>query len=228
MRPAINKVSRTTSFTTLVRTALLIALVLMASATGGRLLAQVGSVGFWNAVASGGRSHSSETLSMTDTIGQSVVGRMASQSLGLIVGFQAGLGLQPVVQPVLTDLAFKKFVFSNGGETSGSEMLAMVDTMGQPVIGPASAVGNAIRAGFLAKASSSVGQPVCGDLNGDGLTDVIDAIILLQILVGRFQPEAEQVRLADVDGSGALNVLDGILFLRHIVGEQAALSCNGA
>ena len=57
---------------------------------------------------------------------------------------------------------------------------------------------------------------------------MIDAIILLQILVGRFQPEAEQVRLVDVDGSGALNVLDGILLLRHIVSEQAALSCNGA
>ena len=100
-------------------------------------------------MASGGGSRSSETLSMTDTIGQSVVGRMASQLLGLIVGLQAGLGLQPVVPPVLTDLAFKKFVFSNGGGTSGSEMLAMVGTVGQPVIGPASAASNAIHAGFL-------------------------------------------------------------------------------
>ncbi len=207
------------------RVALLVTLVVVASATAGRMLAQADPTGFWNVVASGGGSHSSETLSMTDTISQTVVGQAVTNTLRLVPGFQAGLALQSVVPPIITDLVFKKLVFSNGGGKSSSESLTMLHTIGQPAIGPTSAGNTAIHAGFLAQSSSVIGTSSCGELDRDGQVNVLDVIFFLQILVGKLQPGAEQLRLADVDSSGTLNVLDGIALLRHVAGAQSALSC---
>ena len=63
-----------------------------------------------------------------------------------------------------------------------------------------------------------------GDVNRDQITDVGDAILILQEIVGLTQFDNSQVQLANVDGSidensnPTIDVGDAILILRHIVG----------
>lgn len=59
---------------------------------------------------------------------------------------------------------------------------------------------------------------LCGDVNGDGIVNVDDGVIMLQIVVGLYQTEAIQTVLADLDGTGRVEVVDVITVLEYIVG----------
>ena len=67
---------------------------------------------------------------------------------------------------------------------------------------------------------------VCGDLNGDGIVDVVDAITSLQITVDIIEPDAAQRILGDPSQDGAIDVLDGITSLGHIVGLINIADCG--
>ena len=69
-------------------------------------------------------------------------------------------------------------------------------------------------------------RPGCGDLNDDGLVNVFDAIIDLQIIVGLIEPTEAQLKLGDVVRDGTINVLDAILLLQHIVGLTVITECG--
>ena len=69
---------------------------------------------------------------------------------------------------------------------------------------------------------------VCGNLNGDGLINVFDAIISLQIIVGLIEPAQAQMILGDVVRDGTINVFDAILTLQHIVGLTQITECGPA
>ena len=66
----------------------------------------------------------------------------------------------------------------------------------------------------------------CGDLNGDEVVNVFDAIIDLQIIVGLINPTATQLKLGDVVRDGTINVFDAILLLQHIVGLTQITECG--
>ncbi len=66
----------------------------------------------------------------------------------------------------------------------------------------------------------------CGDLNDDGLVDVNDAIISLQIIVGKVKVTEAQAILGDVVPDGVINVLDAILVLKSIVGKHTFTGCG--
>ena len=67
---------------------------------------------------------------------------------------------------------------------------------------------------------------VCGDMNGDELVNVFDAILDLQIIVGLVQPTSAHMILGDVVRDGQINVFDVILTLQHIVGLTVITSCG--
>lgn len=60
---------------------------------------------------------------------------------------------------------------------------------------------------------------VCGDQNGDSIVNVFDAIIQLQIIVGKVGPTRIQEIFGDVVRDGTINVFDVILTLQAIVGK---------
>ena len=68
--------------------------------------------------------------------------------------------------------------------------------------------------------------PRCGDLNGDSLVDVLDAVIDIQIIVGVIEPTEQQRLLSDVALDGQTNVFDVILTLQHIVGSAEITECG--
>jgi uncharacterized repeat protein (TIGR01451 family) len=75
-------------------------------------------------------------------------------------------------------------------------------------------------------ATSEIAVAACGDLNGDGVVNVFDAIIGLQIIVGLVEPTAAQLKLSDVVRDGNVDVFDAILTLQHIVGLTQISGCG--
>ena len=78
----------------------------------------------------------------------------------------------------------------------------------------------------FSSASSISAVGVCGDLNGDDLVNVFDAIIELQIIVGLIEPTVTQSKLGDLNGDGVINVFDAILMLQDIVGLTEITECG--
>ena len=60
---------------------------------------------------------------------------------------------------------------------------------------------------------------VCGDQNDDGIADILDVVIDLQVAVGLVAPTSVQAILSDLNRDGTVDVLDAIMGLQHIVGR---------
>ena len=67
---------------------------------------------------------------------------------------------------------------------------------------------------------------ICGDQNGDGDVNVLDAIIDMKIIVGEIVPTALQMVLSDLNGDGEITVEDVIMALQHIVGTGHITDCG--
>jgi len=65
---------------------------------------------------------------------------------------------------------------------------------------------------------------VCGDANGDGLMDVVDALYIAQETVG-LRPDLPCPRKADVDRSGGRDIVDALFVAQFTVGLRASLAC---
>ncbi len=120
------------------------------------------------------------------------------------------------------------FSVDGGGGTSTGGEFTLSGSIGQPDAGTLSGGEFTIRGGFQAGFLVAVQPPdgVCGDLNDDELVNVFDAIIALQIIVGKIDPSEEQQVLGDVVRNGAIDVFDVVLMLRHIVGKAVITECG--
>ena len=58
-----------------------------------------------------------------------------------------------------------------------------------------------------------------GDLNGDGKINATDALLALQLAVGKSGLDVEKQQLADVDNSGSVTATDALLILQMAVGK---------
>jgi len=67
---------------------------------------------------------------------------------------------------------------------------------------------------------------VCGDQNDDGLVNILDAIVGMQVIVGSTDPTARQLVLGDLDDDGDITVVDVIILLRYLVGWVDHLDCG--
>ena len=68
-----------------------------------------------------------------------------------------------------------------------------------------------------------VSPGMCGDQNDDGVVDILDVIIDLQITVKSLDPTEKQRFLSDLNRDDAVDVVDVILGLQHVVGLIPAL-----
>ena len=109
-----------------------------------------------------------------------------------------------------------------GGEGLPALVTSPVNAPSQPALRPAN----------LPTVSDDTVRPIgssyLGDMDGDGLPSVGDAIKILRFVVGLDTPTATQTWLADVNGSTDVEVGDAIKVLRAVVSlEQWPLPWPG-
>jgi len=61
---------------------------------------------------------------------------------------------------------------------------------------------------------------LCGDVNFDGLIDVVDTVLTKQYIVGLIPFDSVQLVYADVNHDGLVNALDIVTFKRHLLGVE--------
>ncbi len=120
------------------------------------------------------------------------------------------------------------FSVDGGGGTSAGGDFTLDGTIGQPDAGGKLTGGAfAVEGGFIpGVAAPPAFAGTCGDLNGDEVINVLDAIIDLQIIVGLLTPTEDQLKAGDVVGDGIIDVFDAILLLQHIVGLTEITECG--
>lgn len=57
-----------------------------------------------------------------------------------------------------------------------------------------------------------------GDVNGDGIIDILDAVVAINIMLGTIEPTPDQVWLADMNGDGGVDILDVVEIIEEILG----------
>jgi hypothetical protein len=62
-------------------------------------------------------------------------------------------------------------------------------------------------------------QVVTGDVNGDGLVDIIDAVKVINFILSQSTPTAEESEAADCNDDAAIDVLDVVCIVNIILGE---------
>ena len=132
------------------------------------------------------------------------------QSLQLLMGESAPLTV--VVEP--QNATTKTLLWSSVDERVATVSAAGVVTA--VAVGETTVRAVSLDGGFVAEITVTVtAQPRLGDINGDGWVDSGDALLALQVAVGRRQLTDEQERWADVNRDGRVDAGDAIRILRY-------------
>lgn len=123
----------------------------------------------------------------------------------------------------LTDLSskIKTYVFDTGGGKRNSTSYKMRDTIGQSsAIGVSQSASFKLHTGFQ---PAVIGDPVTrttmkGDVNSDGRIDVTDALMVINIILGNYNPTQQEMRAADINGDGLVNIADVVSIVNTILG----------
>jgi hypothetical protein len=77
---------------------------------------------------------------------------------------------------------------------------------------------------FTLKIYSNVEIPkgLLGDVNGDGLVNVIDATTIQKYIVNQTKLSSKGLILADVDGNGVVNIVDATSIQKHSIGMNTS------
>lgn len=67
--------------------------------------------------------------------------------------------------------------------------------------------------------SKEVNTGLLGDINNDGVINVLDVVITVNIILGVIEPTEDEAWAADVNQDGNINVLDIVLIVNIILGE---------
>ena len=62
----------------------------------------------------------------------------------------------------------------------------------------------------------SIGEMASGDVNGDGVVNMIDVILAYQIAAGNITPTEAQLQVANMDGIGGVTMIDVILLFQQV------------
>ena len=62
-----------------------------------------------------------------------------------------------------------------------------------------------------------------GDVDGNGVVNVLDVIMAVSIVLGTHQPTEDQLLRADIDGNGQINVVDILSIIQIILSGGAAM-----
>lgn len=125
-----------------------------------------------------------------------------------------------------TNYRIPSSVVNAGGGTMSSANYTLVASIGEPVIGPTESTNYDLNAGFLATMLASVGTR--GDVNRDGVVNVTDVRLLLQITAGAKNSADANVDFPNADvnaatGDGKIDHRDAARLLRYINGLNPSL-----
>jgi hypothetical protein len=67
----------------------------------------------------------------------------------------------------------------------------------------------------------------CGDVNNNGVVDIVDALLIAQYYVG-LNPPGFDPSVADVNANGSVDIVDALLISQYYVGLISTLSCPSA
>jgi hypothetical protein len=117
-------------------------------------------------------------------------------------------------------------VINSGGGVATSANYTLTASIGEPVIGPSSSTNYAANAGFLATLIQVTGSP--GDLNDDGVVDINDVKLALQVAAGLANGSYPGVDFANGDltpatPDGKIDIRDADHILRYILGTDHTL-----
>lgn len=70
----------------------------------------------------------------------------------------------------------------------------------------------------LENGTLAVGEPKCGDVNGDGAIDMLDLMLLRRYLAGGYNDAEFIAEAADLDGDGLVSMEDLILMRKYLAG----------
>ena len=73
---------------------------------------------------------------------------------------------------------------------------------------------------FIAHFEHNPGAPCSGDIDGDGVISVADALKILRAAMGIIQFTSEQAAAADFSGDGIISIADAVYVLRVALGLQ--------
>ena len=106
-------------------------------------------------------------------------------------------------------------VFSGGGGVIGSSSYKILSSTGQPSpIGKSSSTNYINYAGFWHPILLEVTEAIKGDVNGDGLIDLMDSVLALQVMVGMKPSNVHQ--RADLNGDDKIGLEEAIFSVQCI------------
>ena len=65
-------------------------------------------------------------------------------------------------------------------------------------------------------------RPAFGDINGDGVINAQDALLVLKAAVDKYTPTAQEKQAGDVNADGTLDASDALLILKKAVNKIQA------
>ena len=66
--------------------------------------------------------------------------------------------------------------------------------------------------------ANSNARPIPGDINNDGIINVLDIVLSINFILSIDNPSNEEMTAADLNEDGILNVLDIVLLVNMILG----------
>ncbi len=116
-------------------------------------------------------------------------------------------------------------VTAAGGNTSASPNYRLSSTVGQAVTGLVAAGERVASQGFW----GGMGAPffyVCGDLDGDSLVNITDAIFILNRIFRGGPPPSDE-KVGDVNCDDKLDISDAVYIIQYIFngGPRACANC---
>ena len=61
-------------------------------------------------------------------------------------------------------------------------------------------------------------QILAADINNDGLLDVLDIVVVVNIIVETYEPSDDEFSAADMNSDGVVDVLDIVILVNTILG----------